>query len=55
MKLIEKKENKKKHRTRRKIHNRKSLMKWQHQNLVHIKRMDHKCYIPDLVPIWLIH
>ena len=29
--------------------NGKSLIKWQNQNLKHVKRIDNNCHIPDLV------
>ena len=32
-----------------KIQNGKSLIKWENQELKHIKRMDNNCYIHDLV------
>ena len=38
-----------KYRTPRKIQNRKSLIKWQNQQLKGIKRMENNCHIQDLV------
>ena len=36
-------------KTPRKFQNGKSLIKWQNQKIIHIKRMNNNCQIPNLV------
>ena len=44
--------------TFKKIQNGKSLIKWQNQNLNHVKRMDNIGHTPDLIRtifMWILH
>ena len=49
MKIILQKLNHKNTELQGKIQKGNSLVKWQNQKLKHIKRMDNKCHIPDMV------